>query len=99
MKKSMIDVALSVLKEQKQPMSFINLWTEVSKQMGYNESQFEDNIAQFYTDLSIDGRFFNMPQNTWDLKSRNTLSESTMDTDSLSIEDEDDEVEELEENE
>ena len=40
MKKSMIDVALSVLKEQKQPMSFINLWTEVSKQMGYNESQF-----------------------------------------------------------
>ena len=89
----------SVLKEQKQPMSFINLWTEVSKQMGYNESQFEDNIAQFYTDLSIDGRFFNMPQNTWDLKSRHTLSESTMDTDSLSIEDEDDEVEELEENE
>ena len=99
MKKSMIDVALSVLKEQKQPMSFINLWTEVSKQMGYNESQFEDNIAQFYTDFSIDGRFFNMPQNTWDLKSRHTLSESTMDTDSLSIEDEDDEVEELEENE
>lgn len=40
-----------------------------------------------------------MPQNTWDLKSRHTLSESTMDTDSLSIEDEDDEVEELEENE
>lgn len=94
MKKSMIDVALDVLKEQKEPMSFINLWTKVSDEMGYNQNQFEDNIAQFYTDLSIDGRFFSMAQNTWDLKSRHTLSESVMDTDSLSVEEDEEEIEE-----
>ena len=53
----------------------------------------EDNIAQFYTDLSLDGRFLNMSQNTWDLRSRHTYSESVMDTDSIAI-DEDDEDEE-----
>lgn len=61
--------------------------------MGFNQTQFEDNIAQFYTDLSLDGRFLNMSQNTWDLRSRHTYSESVMDTDSIAI-DEDDEDEE-----
>ena len=92
MKKSMIEVAYQVLSDNNGPMPFVQLWTAVSKEMGFTQTQFEDNIAQFYTDLSLEGRFLNMPGNTWDLRSRHTYSESVMDTDSIAIdEDEADE--------
>ncbi len=95
MKKSMIEIAYQVLSDHKSSMPFVELWTNVSKEMGYSQTQFEDNIAQFYTDLSLDGRFFNMSGNAWDLRSRHTYSESVMDTDSIAIdEDEADEDEE-----
>jgi len=87
MKKSMIEVAYQVLTNNNGSMPFVD------QEMGFNQTQFEDNIAQFYTDLSLDGRFLNMSQNTWDLRSRHTYSESVMDTDSIAI-DEDDEDEE-----
>lgn len=95
MKQSMIDIAYRFLEDNKEPMPFIELWTRVSNEMGFNETQFDDNIAQFYTDLSIDGRFFNMPGNQWDLRKRHTFSESVMDTDFIAIDGEDDEDEEL----
>lgn len=102
MKQSMTDVAYEVMSAYKKEVPFIELWTTVSAKLGLNETQFEDNIAQFYTDLSMDGRFLNMPKNNWDLRSRHTYSESVLDTDSIAIdedsEDEDDlEVENLEE--
>lgn len=97
MKKSMIEVAYSVLKEKGCPVPFIELYTKVSQEMGFNESQFEDKISQFYSDLSIDGRFFSMPHNTWDLRSKHTFSESVTDTDSLSVEEDEEEIEEVEE--
>lgn len=90
----MIEVAYQVLTNNNGSMPFVDLWKDVSQEMGFNQTQFEDNIAQFYTDLSLDGRFLNMSQNTWDLRSRHTYSESVMDTDSIAIdEDELDEVE------
>lgn len=92
MKKSMIEVAFQVLTNNGGSMPFVELWKQVSQEMGFTQTQFEDNIAQFYTDLSLDGRFLNMSQNTWDLRSRHTYSESVMDTDSIAIdEDEADE--------
>ncbi len=94
MKKSMIEVAYQVLTNNNGAMPFVDLWKDVSQEMGFTQTQFEDNIAQFYTDLSLDGRFLNMSQNTWDLRSRHTYSESVMDTDSIVIdEDEEDEEE------
>ena len=93
MKKSMIEGAYQVWTNNNGAMPFVDLWKDVSQEMGFNQTQFEDNIAQFYTDLSLDGRFLNMSQNTWDLRSRHTYSESVMDTDSIAI-DEDDEDEE-----
>lgn len=99
MKKSMIEVAYQVLTNNNGSMPFVDLWKDVSQEMGFNQTQFEDNIAQFYTDLSLDGRFLNMSQNTWDLRSRHTYSESVMDTDSIAIDDEDEEDSELIEDE
>ena len=101
MKKSMIEVAYQVLTNNNGAMPFVDLWKDVIQEMGFTQTQFEDNIAQFYTDLSLDGRFLNMSQNTWDLRSRHTYSESVMDTDSIAIDedDEDDEESELIEDE
>lgn len=62
----MIEVAYQVLTNNNGSMPFVDLWKDVSQEMGFNQTQFEDNIAQFYTDLSLDGRFLNMSQNTWD---------------------------------
>jgi DNA-directed RNA polymerase delta subunit len=62
MKKSMIEVAYQVLTNNNGSMPFVDLWKDVSQEMGFNQTQFEDNIAQFYTDLSLDGRFLNMSQ-------------------------------------
>lgn len=59
MKKSMIEVAYQVLTNNNGSMPFVDLWKDVSQEMGFNQTQFEDNIAQFYTDLSLDGRFLN----------------------------------------
>ena len=96
MKKSMIEVAYQVLTNNNGAMPFVDLWKDVSQEMGFTLTQFEDNIAQFYTDLSLDGRFLNMSQNTWDLRSRHTYSESVMDTDSIAIDEDDEDEEESE---
>ena len=56
----MIEVAYQVLTNNNGSMPFVDLWKDVSQEMGFNQTQFEDNIAQFYTDLSLDGRFLNM---------------------------------------
>ena len=96
MKKSMIEVAYQVLTNNNGAMPFDDLWKDVSQEMGFTQTQFEDNIAQFYTDLSLDGRFLNMSQNTWDLRSRHTYSESVMDTDSIAIDEDDEDEEESE---
>lgn len=96
MKKSMIEVAYGVLKEHKEPMPFIDLWKLVSSEMGFNQTQFEDNIAQFYTDLSIDSRYLNLSGNVWDLRSRHKMSENVLDTDSIAVDEDEAEEESIE---
>ncbi len=95
MSKSMIETAYQVLSEQKGAIPFVDLWKQVSERMGFTPSQAEDNIAQLYTDLSMDGRFLNMTGNQWDLRSRHTYSESVTDTSTIAIDDDqDDEMDE-----
>lgn len=96
MKKSMIEIAYNFLSDNKGVVPFIQLWNQVAEEMGFTETQKEDNIAQFYTDLSMDGRFLNMAGNTWDLRSRHTFSEGVIDTDSIAI-DEDEMTEQSQE--
>lgn len=93
MKKSMIETAYQVLSQSNAAMPFLALWDQVAKEMGFNKSQHDDNIAQFYSDLSMDGRFTNLAGNTWDLRKRQSHANNVINTDSLSLEDEDDEVE------
>ncbi|WP_289220013.1 DNA-directed RNA polymerase subunit delta [Ileibacterium valens] len=93
MKKSMIETAYHVLSDEKHPMPFLELWNVVAKDMGFTPAQQESNIAQFFSDLSLDGRFANLKGNSWDLRKRQSLANTKVDTDSISIEDEEDEPE------
>lgn len=92
MSKSMIETAYQVLSEHEGIMPFVEVWEKVSSLMGFTPTQAKDNIAQLYTDLSMDGRFLNMSGNTWDLRSRHKLSESVTDTSTIAIDDGDDDL-------
>ena len=90
MKKSMVDVAFDLMTRKKKPVVFLKLWQEVSEIMGVTPAQEEDNIAQFYGDLSLDDRFVNVLENKWDLRSRHTYNESVVDTSSIIIDEDSD---------
>lgn len=90
MKKSMVDVAFDLMTRKKKPVVFLKLWQEVSEIMGSTPAQEEDNIAQFYGDLSLDDRFVNVLENKWDLRSRHTYNESVVDTSSIIIDEDSD---------
>lgn len=90
----MIDIAYDVLNENKDAVLFIDLWNEVSTKKGLTDAQKEDAIAQFYTDLSLDGRFITMEDNKWDLKKRHRLDElKSINIDEF-LDDEDEDIEE-----
>ena len=97
MKKAMIDVAFDQLNSKKKALVFLKLWEEVSQEMGFTKAQEEDNIAQFYSDLSLDDRFVSIGENKWDLRERHTFSEVVVDTDDLMIDENDDEGDDFDE--
>ena len=72
MKKSMVDVAYDLMSTKKKAIVFLKLWEEVCQVMAFTKQQEEDNIAQFYSDLSLDDRFVNVGENKWDLRERHT---------------------------
>ena len=93
MKKSMIDVAYELLSAKKKAVVFLKLWEEVCQMMAFTKQQEEDNIAQFYSDLSLDDRFVNVGENKWDLRERHTYHEVVIDTEEILI-DEDSDIDE-----
>lgn len=97
MSKSMVDVAYEKLDKVKNSMAFVDLWKKVCKKLLFNEQQNEDNIAQFYTDLSLDDRFVCVKNNKWDLRLRHTYEEVVVETSHIII-DESDDVDEFEDN-
>ncbi len=90
MKKAMIDIAFDSLKAKNKAVVFINLWNEVCEAAGFTQAQAEDNIAQFYSDLSLDDRFVCIEGNQWDLRERHTYNEVVIDTEDILIDEESD---------
>lgn len=96
--RSMLDVAFEVLSNRKNEISFLDLWSDIVKTLGFTPSQSEQKIAQFYSAIMLDVRFAQLNDNIWDLRSRRTYSEVHTDTSNILVEDEyltDDEVEDL----
>ena len=95
MKKSMVDVAYDLMSTKKKAIVFLKLWEEVCQVMAFTKQQEEDNIAQYYSDLSLDDRFVNVGENNWDLRERHTYHEVVVDTEEILIDEEaDDDYEE-----
>ena len=88
--KSMINVAYELMLKKRKSVTFLKLWEDVATMMGFTPQQEEDNIAQFYSDMSLDDRFVCVGNNEWDLRSRLTFNEVVVDTDDLIIEEADD---------
>ncbi|MCP1126167.1 DNA-directed RNA polymerase subunit delta [Bacillus sp. 3103sda1] len=65
---SMIEAVHSLLEEKQQATSFHDLVQEIAQLLGLTEEQVAARIAQFYTDLNIDGRFINLGENRWGLR-------------------------------
>jgi DNA-directed RNA polymerase subunit delta len=76
-------------------MAFLDLWNQVVSSLGFNQTQAENKIAQFYSAMMLDVRFAPLADNMWDLRSRRTYNETHVDTSSILVEDEyvsDDEI-------
>lgn len=65
---SMLEIAYELLLEKNQPMHLNDLVDEIAKLLGSTKEEIAANIAQFYTDLNVDGRFLNIGGNTWGYK-------------------------------
>lgn len=72
LEKSLIEFAYDVLSASKSPVPFKELFDRVieESELKLTGSQIKDKIGKFYTQLSIDGRFLMLDNNTWDLRSR-----------------------------
>lgn len=66
---SLIEIAYEILNEKKQPLPFKELLNEVAAILNLSEQEVDKIMAQFYTDLNIDGKFMNVGGNTWAIKS------------------------------
>lgn len=76
---SMVNVAFDVLTENKRMMNFLELFKEVCKRLEFNDEQASDRISNFYTNLTLDGRFVNLGDNERDLRSNQTYDKVHID--------------------
>lgn len=94
---SMVDVAYSILKNGPLSMKFKDMFDEVLKLKDMSEEDGKKVISQFYTNLTLDGRFVDLKDNEWGLRERETYDKvhidmnavySEMDEESKDIDDE-----------
>ncbi|MBO0450338.1 DNA-directed RNA polymerase subunit delta [Enterococcus sp. MJM12] len=66
---SMIEVAHAILEQRGDVMDFSDLVNQIQTYLGKSDSEIRDSLAQFYTDLNIDGSFISLGENRWGLRS------------------------------
>lgn len=77
--KSNLDVAFDLIVNTGKEVSFKEIWEEVIRVQGYDEEIAKRLMGQFYTNLSLDGRFVTLGDNKWDLRSRHTFDKVHID--------------------
>lgn len=70
---SLIEAAEAILKQNKGPMTFLDLFKVLSGAKGFTESEVADIISQFYADFIISAKFVYTGDDLWDLKSRQSI--------------------------
>lgn len=98
-KQSNVDIAYDIVSANGSPITFADLWAKLCEVNNYTEQEATRKIGSFYTSLLLDGRFVNLGDNTWDLRSRYTFDKVTLDVNECYSEDDETEIdpEEIEE--
>ena len=100
--KSMLDVAYTIMSKGKKEMAFATLYEQIAKELTMNEDEKKSHLGEFYTELTLDGRFVALTDNGWDLRARHTYDKVHIDVNDVysdveeGDEDEEDEAEEKE---
>ncbi len=76
---SMVNVAYDVMKQEQKEMNFHALYEKVSAVMGFDETQYDDKMSLFYTNITMDGRFITLGENVWDLRERHKFDQVHID--------------------
>lgn len=64
----MIELANIHLLDKKKALDFNVVYELIAELKEFTKKEKKDNISQFYTDLSVDGRFLAMGSNKWGLR-------------------------------
>ncbi|MFA5697959.1 MAG: DNA-directed RNA polymerase subunit delta [Candidatus Izemoplasmatales bacterium] len=70
---SLMEVAEQILKKNKQPMTFMELFKSLSEAKELTDEERARIISQFYADFIASARFIYMGDDMWDLKSRQSI--------------------------
>lgn len=92
-KKSNVDVAFDIISASSEPVAFADLWKKVIEIQELDEETVNTKVGSFFTNLLLDGRFLNVGENTWGLRSRYTSKEADEFLEACYADDEDDSVE------
>ncbi|HSH25925.1 MAG TPA: DNA-directed RNA polymerase subunit delta [Massilibacterium sp.] len=65
---AMIDLANEILEEHGEPINFFELVKQIGEYKELSEEEVKRRLAQFYTELNIDGRFLSKGDGRWGLK-------------------------------
>ncbi len=86
---SMIEVAHAILEQKGDVMDFSDLVNQIQTYLGKSDSDVRDSLAQFYTDLNIDGSFISLGDNRWGLRSWYAIDSIDEEVNHVDEEDED----------
>lgn len=64
----MIELANIHLIDKKKALNFNDIYELIAELKGFTGKTKKENMVQFYTDLSVDGRFLAMGSNKWGLR-------------------------------
>ena len=85
---SMLEVAELLIQRKIKPQKFEKIAKEVCEMMGLTDDEFQSKLAQFYTDLTLSGKFVTVGEDKWDLKSRQKYEVANYDTYDIDFDDE-----------
>ena len=83
---SYTDIAYEIIKEDKKKYDTKKLFTEVCKLLELDEDTFLEQIGDFFTALTTDGRFIFIDSKAWDLKENHKVNIVVDDGDEEDIE-------------
>jgi DNA-directed RNA polymerase subunit delta len=98
--KSNIEIVYDLISSRNGGVTFKEIWTRICELNGYSEAQKNSKIGEFYTTLTLDGRFI-LIDNKWDLRSRHKYEEYSIEKTTVVLDDEEEDrdIEEMEDEE